>query len=150
MILIAKKNFKVLAVSDQHSEGGGMHMVIDDNFNTYWHSQYSPNIALPHWLTMDLGKSREIVRIEIYRRMYNASSKDTKTVEFLVGNDPAATATTWRSIGSIQFPNVGGDNMRILDVEPGVNTEGRYMKLFLPDSWRDPFIQISEIFIYSK
>ncbi|KAA6300429.1 MAG: hypothetical protein EZS26_003422 [Candidatus Ordinivivax streblomastigis] len=150
MILIDKKNFRVLAVSDQHSEGGGMHMVIDDNFNTYWHSQYSPNVNPPHWLTMDLGKSREIVRIEIYRRMYNASSKDTKTVEFFVGDEPDANATTWKSIGSIQFPDVGGDNMRILDVGPDVNTDGRYLKLLLPDSWRTPFIQISEIYIYSK
>ena len=43
-----------IVVSDQQPADPGSRAV-DGNRNTFWHSQYSPNLPLPHTATIDLG-----------------------------------------------------------------------------------------------
>jgi hypothetical protein len=150
MLLLNKSQFSVLAVSDETaSDGGGMHMIIDDNLNTYWHSKWSGgNAPFPHWVVIDLGKPRNIRRIEIYRRMYSQFS-DTKTVQFAVGDTPVWNDPAWKDIGQVVFSNIVGENQEILDIPPSVDTDGRYMRLWLPDNnGRQTYVAISEIYIY--
>jgi len=42
--------------SDSNS-GNGAALAGDGNTGTFWHSQFSPLISLPHWATVDLGTS---------------------------------------------------------------------------------------------
>jgi hypothetical protein len=150
MLLLNKAEFTVLEVSSETaSDGGGMHKIIDNDLNTYWHSQWSGgNAPFPHWILLDLGSSRNICRIEIYRRM-NSQFSDTKTVQFSVGDTPVWNSPSWKSIGEVVFSNVVGENQQILDIPSSVDTDGRYMRIFLPDNnGRQTYAAISEIYIY--
>jgi hypothetical protein len=152
MLLLNKAQFKVIQVSaEQANDGGGKDAIIDNNLNTYWHSKYQGGMAqFPHWLIMDLGSPKNICRIEIYRRMYSQYS-DTKTVQFSVGDDPAYNATTWKSIGEVVFSNIVGENLMTLDVPSSVDTDGRYLRIWLPDNnGRSTYAAIAEIYIYAN
>jgi hypothetical protein len=152
MLLLNKGEFRVLTVSDETaSDGGGMHMIIDNKLDTYWHSKWSGGSApFPHWVVIDLGSPRNMCRIEAYRRM-NTTYTDTKTVLFAVGDDPAYNASTWKNIGQVVFSNIMGDNMTTLDIPSSTDTDGRYLRLWLPDNnGRDTYVSISEIYIYAN
>ncbi|MDR1183020.1 MAG: discoidin domain-containing protein [Bacteroidales bacterium] len=150
MLLVNKAGLRVLEVSDETaSDGGGMHMIIDNDLNTYWHSQWSGgNAPFPHWILLDLGTPRNICKIEIYRRMYT-NYTDTKTVQFSVGDAPVWNSPSWKGIGNVVFSNIVGENMMTLNVSQSVDTDGRYMRIFLPDNnGRQTYVAISEIYIY--
>jgi hypothetical protein len=151
MILADKSAFRILTISDEKaSDGGGKNMIIDNKLDTYWHSQWSPDAPFPHWLIMDLGRSRDIVRIEVYRRT-NTTFTDTKTVQFKVSDESEYGAASWKNIGQVVFSNVKGEDMQTLDVTPGTNAAGQYLQLFLPDNnGRSTYVSISEIYIYVK
>lgn len=142
-----KSNWEVLAVSDETaSDGGGMHMLLDGNLESYWHSQWNGgNAPLPHWVIIDMGSAKDIVKIETYRRSGNT---DTKDIEYYIGTSSDPAATSWVKIGEGQYPNSAQDLLTI-DINRSVNTNvGRYLKLVLPTSYRDPFISIAEIYVY--
>jgi hypothetical protein len=147
MLLLNKAEFRVLEVSSEAE--GGMHAIIDNNLNTFWHSKWSGGLApFPHWIIMDLGVPRNICRIEIYRRM-NSEYTDTKTVQFSVGDEPVYNADSWKNIGEVVFSNIIGENLMILDVPDSVDTDGRYLRLWLPDNnGRQTYAAIAEIYIY--
>ncbi|MDR1221496.1 MAG: discoidin domain-containing protein [Tannerella sp.] len=139
-----RSKWTVLDVSDETaSDGGGMHAVIDGNTGSYWHSRWDGgNVPLPHWLTIDLGaeiNTADIVRFDLYRRPGNT---DTKTVGIYLGNSPNPDGA-WTKVAETV---VNADKM---EVAPSNRTvRGRYLKLVFPDSNRDPFTNLAEIYIY--
>jgi hypothetical protein len=140
-----KSEWSVLAVSDQTaSDGGGKDVLIDGDLTNWWHSQWDGgNAPLPHWAIIDMTSSKNIVRIETYRRPGNT---DAKTAQYFVGNDADPDAVSWVQIAEGVFSS--GDKLTI-DIPESVNTsQGRYLKLFLPDSNRNPFTSIAEINLY--
>jgi hypothetical protein len=149
MVLLDKSKFIVLAASDASGDGGGMTSIIDNDPHTYWHSDWWVAAPFPHWIIVDMGKSRSsICRIELWRRQFTEYT-DTKTVQFLVSDNPAYNASTWRSIGSVVFSNVRGADFQILNVTPGTDTSGRYLKLFMPDNnGRSTITSLSEMDVY--
>jgi hypothetical protein len=111
-----------------------------------WQSKWSGGAAQPpHWLIIDLGQPLNLVKIELYRRV--GAVVDTKTVQLSVSNDPNPDGT-WKSIGMLNYSGTVGDDLRTLDITPDTDTDGRYLKLYLPDSNRFPYVQLAEIYIY--
>jgi hypothetical protein len=142
----------VIAFSSEASDGPVKYL-IDSNLNTIWHSQFTPTSApFPHWAIIDLGDSRDIVRIEITRRK-NTSYVDTKTVQCYVGDDFSYVNPTDgnKNIGKVTFSKTVGDDVKVLDVVPGTDTNGRYLLLYLPDNnGRDTFVSLAEISVYTN
>ncbi len=135
-----RSGWKVHSCSDERADdGGGMHVLIDGNTSNYWHSQWGPDVPLPHWVIIDLGKPLNAVQIDLYRRPNNT---DTKTVQIFLGDEPVADGT-WKQIAETVF------NANLMVVTPSdKTTKGRYLKLFLPDSNRPPYVNLSEVYLY--
>jgi hypothetical protein len=140
-----RSEWSVLEVSDEtESDGGGKNTLIDGDLGSYWHSQWGPDISLPHWAIIDIASSKDIIKIETYRRKGNT---DSKSVKYYVGDDPDPDAATWTLIAEETFPSSG--DLLTIDIPESVNTnQGRYLKLLLPDSNKEPFTSIAEIYLY--
>lgn len=141
-----RSNWVVLEVSDETaSDGGGKNTLLDDNLSSYWHSRWDGgNVPLPHWAVIDMTSPKRIAKIDTYKRPGN---NDARTIEYYVGPDPDANAPTWTKIGEAQFVS-GVNNIELTISDPSTTLSGRYLKLVLPDSNRDPFTSIAEIYIY--
>lgn len=137
--------WEVLSVSDvSTSEGGGMATLIDNDLSTYWQSAYEDGDApLPHWAVIDMQTPKKISKVEIYRR---AANKDTKSIELYISDQPDANAGNWIKIGNGTFAN--GDILSIPIPELVDTKKGRYLKLLLPDSNREPYTSVAEIYLY--
>jgi hypothetical protein len=134
-----------IEVSDQTaSDGGGKDKVIDGDYGNggYWHSQWGPDIACPHWAVIDMKEPVEIARIITQRR----NNGDTRTLQYFVGDSPDADAGTWVKITEGAYISSSANHTLTLDVAEPVT--GRYLKLVLPDSFRNPFTAICEIDVY--
>jgi len=147
-----RSTWQALSVSDETaSDGGGKNSLIDNNLTNYWHSG---SITVPHWAIIDMGESKDIVKIVTYRRRKNT---DTKTVQYFVGNDPNPAAGSWVKIAEGSLPaligsNSGGEILTI-DIPASVNTQqGRYLKLVLPDTnnGNNSSTSVAEIYVYGK
>ncbi|GHT69543.1 chitobiase [Bacteroidia bacterium] len=142
-----RSDWSVVSVSDETaSDGGGKNTLIDGDLGTFWHSQWDGgNAPLPHWAIIDMISPKNFFRIDIYRR---AGNTDSKSVEIYIGNSADPDDASWTKIAEGQFNS--GDKLTI-DIPSGINTAtGRYLKVFLPDSNRDPFISIAEIYFWGK
>jgi len=145
--LYDRSNWSVLECSDETaSDGGGMATLIDDDLGSYWHSNWEgENTPLPHWAIIDMESAKRICQLNVYRRPGNT---DANTVQIFVSDSNDANDSSWVKIGEGVFTD--GDSMQI-NVPSSVNTEkGRYLKIYLPDSNRDPFTSIAEIYVYGN
>lgn len=142
-----RSEWKVLSCSDETaSDGGGMSTLIDGDLGSYWHSQWDGGEApLPHWAVIDMQAPRAISRIEVYRRPGNT---DAKTAQVFIGTSPDADSAGWTKIAEGVFSDT--DKLEMEIPSSTSTTQGRYLKLLLPDSNRDPFISIAEIYLYGK
>jgi len=144
--LIDRTTMTVSSVSSQDvSDGGGIRALIDGNLNTFWHS--SPTLPPPHWLIVDMGRTYNVARIDLYRRM-SPTLIDTRTVLFLVGDAPENGDASWKNIGRVLFSNIQNDHKQTLEISEDTDATGRYLQLYLPDSNRSPYNSLAEIFIY--
>jgi hypothetical protein len=145
--LLNRSDWSVISCSDEQvGEGGGKDALIDGIIaaNNYWQSQWSaPAASLPHWAIIDMVSPQRISRIETYRRPGNTS---TKSVQYFVSNDPDPDATSWVKIMEGTFAS--GDLLTLN--APENNIQGRYLKIFLPDSNNQPYTAISEINVYGN
>lgn len=139
-------SWTVLSASDESADHGGKIALLDGNLSTFWHSAYADGDApLPHWVVIDMQSQKKISRIEVYRR---AGNTDTKSVELYVSDEPDVNTANWTKIGSGTF--VEGDSISI-SIPESVNTQkGRYLKVLLPDSNRQPYTSVAEICMYGK
>jgi hypothetical protein len=130
-------------VSDAHTEGGGKDKIIDNDYGTggYWHSMYSPNAPLPHWAIIDMKEPQEVARIVTLRR----NNGDTKTLQYFVGDSPDPDGE-WTKVAEGMYASTSANHTMTLDVADLVT--GRYLKLILPDSYRQVFTAIHEIDVY--
>jgi hypothetical protein len=155
-VLINKKELKVHSWSDAYFQD--VRNIIDDDLTTMWHSWYETihweNAPLPHWIIVDMVKIRKIARIETWRRD-DIQFSDTKTIRFYLGEDPEAntldpdTDPAWKSIGEVVHSlNIEGDIKRTVDIDPGIDSSGRFLKIYFPDSYRAPSCNLCEITLY--
>lgn len=136
-----------ITVSDETAgDGGGKDAVLDNLLNTWWHSNYTGgNTPLPHWAIIDMLSSKDISKIEAYRR---PGSTDTKSIEFYVGNTSDVDATDWVQIATGAFSS--GDRLELPIPESTNTNQGRYLKILLPDSNRNPFTNLAEVYVYGE
>jgi hypothetical protein len=141
--LYDRSTWEAIAVSDERpSDGGGlgMHAVLDGNHNTWWHSYYGDYSAeCPHWLVVDMKRELNAAQIDLWRR---PGSGDPKTVELYVG-DTSDPNGAWTKISQTIFT---ADKMVVTPDDK--TTRGRYLKLVLPDSNRNPFVNLAEVYLY--
>jgi hypothetical protein len=142
VVLAEKSQFRVIAVSSE-SVGYEGRNLIDNDLTTMWHSRWEDGTPPPHWLILDLGESLNVAKIELYRRVGDVV--DTKTVQLSVSDNPDPNGT-WTAIGTLNYSEIIDDDLRSLQTD----TNTRYLKLYLPDSNRYPYVQLSEIYIYIK
>lgn len=142
-----KSGWTVVSFSDQEAgDGGGVNSLLDGNLNNWWHSQYeNGGSTLPHWVVIDLTSSKRICRIDSWRRPW---SGDAKTVQYFVSDDPNPAAASWVKIAEGVFTS--GDKLTIDIADPAITSQGRYLKLVLPDSNRAPHTSIAEITLYGN
>ena len=76
------------AQSSQNS-GAEAARALDGDSSTSWHSQYSPTTAsAPHWVTLDLGKSREnVAYFDYLARIDGNNNGAAKDYEVYVSDD---------------------------------------------------------------
>lgn len=136
-----------VTVSDETaSDGGGKDAIIDDDLGTWWHSSYTGgNAPLPHWAVIDMLSPKDMSKIELYRR---AGNTDSKSVELYIGNSPDADGAGWVQIATGVFSD--GDRMELVIPESVNTSQGQYLKVVLPDSNREPFTNLAEVYIYGK
>ncbi|MGL5636312.1 MAG: DUF4998 domain-containing protein [Bacteroidales bacterium] len=139
-----RTDWEAVAVSDETaSDGGGKDAVLDGNLGTFWHSQWhAGNAPLPHWIIIDMKEEQNISAIETYRRTNNS---DTKAGHYEICSDFDITdnSGSWKRIGNVSFSSAASNNLFLLNLS---NDEaGRYLKLTLTESNRNPFTNIAEI-----
>ena len=141
--LYDRSNWSVVDFSDDKpSDGGGVTTIIDGDLNTFWHSQWGPDLPLPHWAIVDMESPKQIAYFDVYRR---AGSTDTKTVQLFVSNNADPDSEDWIVIGEGEY--ISGDK---LTIESSSDFAGRYLKINLPDSNRPPFTAVAEIYVYGN
>jgi hypothetical protein len=143
LYMLDKTGWSVTVSDEKASDGGGKDRMIDGSYTSgHWHSQYSPNAPLPHWAIIDMKEQVEIGRIVTLRR----NNGDTKTLQYFVGDSPDVNANTWVKITEGAYASTIANHSLALDVAEPV--AGRYLKLVLPDSFRDIHIAIVEVDVY--
>ncbi|MGV8090537.1 MAG: DUF4998 domain-containing protein [Mangrovibacterium sp.] len=154
-----RSGWEVVGVSDEQvSDGGGVKTILDGIIhgsgtpNNYWHSSWSPVVPLPHWAVIDMKSPRKTAMFDTYRR-YNVNA--TKSVEYYVGNDYTDGEKTidfseWTKVAEGIFENSAAKNRLVLEVSEGIDVEGRFLLIYLWDSYSAQSTQISEIFVCGK
>ena len=84
---LAKLGAKVIACDSQAPQYQA-EQAIDGNQDTFWHSAWKPPTPLPHFLTIDFGKSRTLKGITCIPRQDEAICRAADCEVFL-SNDPA-------------------------------------------------------------
>ncbi len=152
--LMYRGGWKVLAASDADaSDGQGKDAIIDGNTGTYWHSNWHGTTTWPHWLIieMDNNEGVDISKMELLRRN---SNNDIKTVEVYLGPTPEADATDWTLIGTVDFGSADKSvTLASAEVSEGIKTseiQGKYLKLLVTASNRQPHTNIMEFYLYAR
>jgi hypothetical protein len=73
---------------------------------------------------------------------------DTKTVRFMIGDNPSYADAFWRNIGQVLYSTVQNDHYRSLEIPEEIDATGRYLQLYLPDYNRTGQGSLAEINIY--
>lgn len=129
--------WKATASSDDTHKGGGEPMVlIDNDFNTFWHSSWEPDLPLPHWVLLDMKKEYLITEVSVYKRLDNT---DCKTVEVYLSLDDV----TYDLAGVLEYDQTPNPNGLTLTLDTPVRA--KYIKCVVTDSYRVPFVSLSEI-----
>lgn len=88
-VYVPQDEISVHAQSSQNS-GAEAARALDGDSSTSWHSQYSPATSpAPHWVTLDLGKSREnVAYFDYLARIDGNNNGAAKDYEVYVSDDP--------------------------------------------------------------
>jgi hypothetical protein len=123
--------------SEKVSDGGGKMMILGNDPARYWHSMWSPNSPLPHWIEIDMKEDLELNKISISRRSGNT---DTRVV-----------------IVSTSLDGVGFTPLRTVDFAGSSDVSrdvifptllARYIRLDITESNRSPFANLSVLRVY--
>lgn len=127
---------------EPNGEGAGNGVagcVLDDKLNTYWHAQWSGgNHALPHELIIDAKKEYTFTQFAMAQRQSEGYT-DTRSGEFYVSSDKE----TWTKVGTFAMEKIL--DAQVFTVTP---TKGRYIKIYILESYRAPFSSFAEVYVY--
>jgi len=147
VIPFEKSGWSVIDFSSEETSGEGedngrAEDAIDENPATFWHSQWAgASPAYPHFITLDLGESKEANGLIIQNR--SKQNGRPKIIKIQVSEDNS----NWEEIGILEFPLDGGA------VEFPESVTFRFIKLTMEEGYHDGtesdfFVHIAEIGIY--
>lgn len=140
--ILDRSNWTATASSDKAGEDGGTAQVLlDGNSETYWHSQWSPDAPLPHWILIDMKQEYEISVVEVFKRLSNT---DCKKLDILVSMD----GVNFDKIGTIEYEKTQLPNAK--DITLDTSVRAKYLKLLITESWRTPYASLSEVKVLGK
>ncbi len=129
--------------TEEPAEGapnGLVSAVIDDNLNSFWHSQWSGGSpGFPHWFSIDMGKEVVISSIEVFRRQGNSGGQ-TKHQFFYSNN-----GTDWTDFGTFAMNATTNDGQKFTN---GANPTARYIK-YVALEGPNFYAFLAEINVYS-
>ncbi|TDQ08096.1 DUF4998 domain-containing protein [Pedobacter metabolipauper] len=139
-----KKDWKVTAFSDQYSGADNAAAnVITGTAGDRWHTS---GAAYPHFVTIDMGVERSIVKFGVWRTTYATANGDNRApirIQFLVSKDNV----TWTDAGTYPFNNeLNGEQAIQIPNLP----RGRYFRLvgLTPATGNAQFMTLGEISAY--
>jgi hypothetical protein len=139
LTLCDKTDWTIASFSDQVAIEPASN-IIDNDYSSFWSSDYYSYPPCPHWVVIDMQNPVEIYRLVTHRRdvFYNGTetSADTKAVEYYISDD----ASGWTKIADVNTW-VSHVNMTVLE-NP---VSGRYLKLVGTESNRLELINIVEV-----
>jgi hypothetical protein len=133
---LARTGWTVTCSDEKASDGGGKSGIVDGNLTTYWHSSYTPDVPLPHWLLVNMQQAQDIANFRVLRRTGNT---DTKTIVVETSVDGAS----YTQVGSITALD---SNTGTVSFPP---SRARYVKLTITESNRPPFANLAEMYVGS-
>ncbi|WP_460541325.1 DUF3472 domain-containing protein [Echinicola sediminis] len=96
-------DFSSEETSGEGADNGRAEDAIDENPGTFWHSQWAgANPGYPHFITVDLGESKEGTGLIIQNR--SKKNGRPKTIKVQVSEDN----NHWEEIATLEFPLDGG------------------------------------------
>ncbi|TZF82822.1 hypothetical protein FW774_15145 [Pedobacter sp. BS3] len=112
------------AATSQLANGGGPpQFAIDDNINTFWHTDHTTTKPpYPHWLAADMKKVFHVARVELTSRP-NAITADA--TDYIVQG--SMDGSTWTDISSFIMPNTAGPQSFNIPNAPAM----RYIRLYM-------------------
>lgn len=119
---LPRESLKVHSVSSFQRGEGEPEKMIDGDVETFWHSQWNPEVKYPHWVVIDMGKSRELAGFE-YASRVQMSNGWIKGYKVYVADDPGSFGAP---VAEGEFLQEQGDSIR---VEFKGAAKGRYLKL---------------------
>ena len=114
------------------ADGDGIPALVDGNFETFWHSDYSSSAPKEqHYLQFDLGAGNEREALAItYWKRHNAQSAFPTALTFMVSND----GTNWKTVKQIKNLDTSAPTTE----NPGYTSKGfnlfgsyRYLRVLL-------------------
>ncbi|KAA6336143.1 hypothetical protein EZS27_015688 [termite gut metagenome] len=127
-------------------EGGGgqSYLVVDNNLSTLWHSNTS--FSVPHCLVIDMLESQPIFRLDIYR---HPTYRYAQTIRIYLSDTKVVPDVYQTSWGAPVVEGVFiGTNVNLPLEFPSVETTGRYLIVYFPDSFSPPYMNCAEIDAY--
>ena len=134
------------------NDGKGIPALVDGNFETFWHSDYSSSAPKEqHYLQFDLGAGNEQEALAItYWKRHNAQSAFPTALTFMVSND----GTNWKTVKQLENLDTGAPTTEY----PGYTSKGfslfgsyRYLRVLLySNNYANgyPFTHFSEFRIH--
>lgn len=141
--MLDRSAWTITASSDatHKNDGGKPSVLLDDNLNNYWHSSWSPDAQLPHWILIDMQKENTLLEVTVYKRNGNT---DCKKVELYLSDD----AENWNHIGDIEYEKTPTPQGKALTLE--TPAKGRYLKCLITESYRAPYVSLAEIKVMGR
>jgi alpha-L-fucosidase len=97
--------WKIVAVDSQETDGenNSAANAIDGNASTFWHTRWNEDLALPHFITVDMGKSHRIAGFTYLPRQDGTINGTVENYRF----ETSADGTNWTTnIVSGTFANI--------------------------------------------
>lgn len=139
---LERNDWTATASSDKAgSDGSTAQVLLDGNSTTYWHSMWSPDAPLPHWILIDMKKEYEVNAVEVYKKPTNT---DCKKLNILVSMD----GENFNQIGTIEYENTPDPTGK--DITLNTPVRAKFIKLLITESWRPPYVSLSEVKVLGK
>jgi hypothetical protein len=143
-IKVSKTGWKITGFDSQEPKEGAPNgfatAAIDDNLNTYWHTQWSGGTpGYPHWFSIDMGKDVPISSIEVFRRQGNGNGQTRH--QFLYSSN----GTDWTDFGTFPMDPTTNNGQKFRST---INPTARYIK-YIALQGPKTYAFLAELNVYS-
>lgn len=132
----AKSNWSIAGFSSEEPTGEGAPngkaiSMIDDNINTFWHSQWAAATAQPpHWIAVDLKKKLNFSKFTLVNRQNNTGVRPKK-VYIDYSNDitsGVSNAANWTTVSAAGY-TMDASSLAVQTISLGSTISARYVRV---------------------